>query len=168
MIAAGAWAQTCPCYPIALSAQLLTDVPTNTVIMDISNGSGPGNFGWLTWTGDSSLAALQTSLTVPGDSFSYINPDDPTDNEIDVGDWVTARAPVSNRSSVRDTLDNLLDVDIIVPVYDDVRGTGNTAAYHVAGFAQVRLIGYRLPSQNRITILFLGFADCSGGGGPNV
>jgi hypothetical protein len=66
-------------------------------------------------------------------------------------------------------LDNLVDVDIIVPVFDDVRVTGDTVAFHVAGFAQVRLVGYRLPSQNKITILFLGFTDCSSGdGGPNV
>jgi hypothetical protein len=167
-MAVGASAQTCPSYPIALPAQVLADVPTNTVV-DVLNGTDLDNFGWLTWTGDPGEAALETSLTAPGDSSTYVNPDDPTDNEIDVGDWVTGRSGVSNRSSVRGVLDNLVDVDIIVPVFDDVRVTGDTVAFHVAGFAQVRLVGYRLPSQNKITILFLGFTDCSSGdGGPNV
>src|SRR5438128_1754553 len=107
IIGAGAQAQTCPSYPIALPAQLLANVPTNTVIMDIYNGVEAGNFSWLTWTGDPSEAALETSLTAPGDSSSYVNPDDPTDNEINVGDWVTGRPGVSNRSSIRGVLDNL-------------------------------------------------------------
>src|SRR3954453_22449629 len=80
-ITLGANAQTCPSYPIALPAQLLGSVPTNTVIMDIYNGVGAGNFGWLSWAGDPSEAALETSLTAPGDSGSYINPDDSTDHE---------------------------------------------------------------------------------------
>jgi len=169
LITAGAQAQTCPSYPIALPAQLLASVPTNTVITDIYNGADAGSFGWLSWTGDPSEAALETSLTAPGDSSSYTNPDDATDHEINAGDWVTARGGVPNRSSMRGVLDNLLDVDIIVPIFDDVRVTGGTVAYHVAGFAQVRLIDYRLPSQNKITVLFLGFTDCSSGdGGPNV
>jgi hypothetical protein len=164
MFAAALQAQTCPSYPIALPAQLLADVPTNTVITDISNGVSLDTFGWLAWTGDPGQSALETSLTAPGDSSSYINPDDPSDNQLDVGDWVTARSAVSNRSSMRNVLDTLLNVDIVVPVFDDVRGS----AYHVAGFAHIQLLGYRLPSQNKITVLFLGFTDCSGDGGPNV
>jgi hypothetical protein len=157
-----AQAQTCPAFPIALSSQMLGSVPTNTVIMDIVNG---GNFSWLSWTGDQSDQSLVVSLTVPGDSTNYVNPDNSSDHELNVGDWVMATAPVSNRSSMRNALDALLGVDIIVPVFDDVRGSGGTAAYHVAGFAHVQLVDYSLPSQNIISILFLGAVDCSGGGG---
>src|SRR6266487_1154630 len=74
-----AHAQTCPSYPIALPAQLLLNVPTNSVITDIFNGDQLNNFGWLTWTGDSSDSTLQTSLTAPGDSTDYVNPDNPAD-----------------------------------------------------------------------------------------
>ena len=159
----GATAQTqCPSFPITLSAQILGSVPTNTVIMNILDGD---NFSWLSWTGDQSDRTLVVSLTVPGDSTNYVNPDDPTDHELDVGDWVTAKVPVSNRSSMRAALDSLLGVDIIVPVFDDVRGSGSSTAYHVAGFAHIQLVDYSLPSQNVISVLFLGIADCSGGGG---
>ena len=163
-------AQTCPSYPIALPAQLLLNVPTNSVITDIFNGDQLNNFGWLTWTGDSSDSTLLTSLTAPGDSTDYVNPDNPTDQEINAGDWVSGRPGVSNRSSMRSALNNLLGTDIIVPVFDDVRGSGSTLAYHVAGFAHVQLIDYRLPSMNKISIVFIEFTDCSGGGdgGPGV
>jgi hypothetical protein len=163
-------AQTCPSYPIALPAQLLLNVPTNSVITDIFNGDQLNNFGWLTWTGDASDSTLLTSLTAPGDSTNYVNPDNPADQEINVGDWVSGRSSVSNRSSMRSALNNLLGTDIIVPVFDDVRGSGSTLAYHVAGFAHVQLVDYRLPSMNKISILFIEFTDCSGGGdgGPGV
>lgn len=165
--AAAAQAQTCPSFPITLSAQMLGSVPTNTVIMDIVAGD---NFSWLSWTGDQSDRTLVVSLTVPGDSTNYVNPDDSTDHELNVGDWVMAKAPVSNRSSMRAALNSLLGVDLIVPVFDDVRGSGSSVAYHVAGFAHVQLLDYSLPSQNMISVLFLGFTDCSGSGdgGPNV
>jgi hypothetical protein len=161
-VGAAAQAQTCPSFPIALSAQMLGSIPTNTVIMDIVDGD---NFSWLSWTGDQSDRTLVVSLTIPGDSTNYVNPADPTDHELDVGDWVTAKVPVSNRSSMRAALDSLLGMDIIVPVFDGVRGSGNSTAYHVAGFAHIQLVDYSLPSQNIISVLFLGIADCSGGGG---
>lgn len=160
-----AHAQTCPSYPIALPAQLLLNVPTNTVITDIFNGAQLNNFGWLTWTGDPSDPTLITSLTAPGDSTDYVNPDNSADHEINAGDWVSGRSAVSNRSSMRSALNDLLGVDIIVPVFDDVRGSGDSLAYHVAGFAHVQLVDYRLPSMNKISIFFIEFTDCSGGGG---
>jgi len=160
-----AQAQTCPSFPIALSAQMLSSVPTNTLITDIFNGDQPENFGWLSWSGDLSEPTLVVSLTAPGDSTNYVNPDDLTDHELNVGDWVMGVSGVSNRSSMRNALDSLLGVDVIVPVFDGSRGAGDTLAYHVVGFAHVQLIDYYLPSQNRISVLFLGFTDCSGSGG---
>src|SRR5689334_24233792 len=74
-IGAAAQAQTCPSFPIALPAQLLNNAPTNSVIMNIVLGNQLNNFGWLSWTGDPSDAALVASLTPPGDSGNYINPD---------------------------------------------------------------------------------------------
>ena len=35
---------------------------------DILKGTGPGNFGWLTWTGNTEVYALAASLTPPGNS----------------------------------------------------------------------------------------------------
>jgi hypothetical protein len=152
--------QGCQLYPIALSAQTLANVQPGTVIHDIYNGTQPGNFGWLTWAGSPDEPTLVNSLTVPGDSSTYVNPDDPNDHEVDVGDWVMGKPGVSNSSGVRDALDQLEDYEITVPVWDQARGEGSNAAYHVSAFARVRIIGYRLPSQNRISALFLGYVDC--------
>src|SRR5215510_7416953 len=81
LIGAAAQAQSCPSFPIALPAQLLINAPTNSVIMNIVNGDQLDNFGWLTWTGDTSDAALVASLTPPGNSDSYVNPDNSADNQ---------------------------------------------------------------------------------------
>jgi len=153
----------CPVYPIALSSSTLVGVTNGTVLHDIFNGSQPGNFGWLSWTGAPDEPTLAASLTVPGNSSNYVNPDDPTDHIINVGDWVTGKPGVSNGSSVRDALDALEDYEILVPVWDQVRNGGSNAAYRVSAFARVRIIGYRLPSQNRISAIFLGYDTCGTG-----
>ncbi len=149
-------------YTIALSAQTLSGATTNTVIADIYNGAQPGNFGWLTWTGSPSVPALVASLTPPGNSRSYINPDSPDDHTVSVGDWISGKPGVSNSKNVRNALDILTSQDIVVPVWDQARGQGANAAYRVSGFARVRLLSYRLPGQNRITARFLGFVFCGG------
>jgi hypothetical protein len=172
MIAGAAQAQT-NVYPIAVSTNVLSSANAGDVILDIFNGTGHGNFGWLTWNGDTSETALVTSLTGAGNVSTYINPDVPTDNVLSVGDWVLGRPSASNSIGVRDALDALEDVEIMLPVWDQVRGSGSSAAYHIVGFTRVQIKGYRLPGQNRITVVFLGvFDNPSGGlddgGGPGV
>ena len=59
---------------------------------------------------------------------------------------------------------NVLEtIDITVPVWDRVTGSGNNTLYHVVAFARVRLLSYQLPNQNRITARFLGLVDCRAG-----
>jgi hypothetical protein len=162
--AAGARAQTCPLYPIALSLQSLTNAAPGTTLTNIWNGSQPGNFGWLSWTGDPGETTLVVSLTPPGDSSTYVNPDNSSDTNLVVGKWVSGKPGVSNGKFVRNALDTLIGAVITVPVWDTARGQGDNTAYHVVGFADVELISYHLPSQNQITATFLGFSSCGGGG----
>ena len=68
LMTAVAHAQNCPVYPIALSAQTLTNAAPGTVLSNIWNGNQPGNFGWLSWTGDPGETTLVESLTQPGNS----------------------------------------------------------------------------------------------------
>ena len=172
----------CQLYPIALSAKSLVGVQTGGVIQDILNGTKPGNFGWLTWNGDLDVSTLAKSLTPPGDSFRYVNPFDSHDHEVSVGDKVLGRPGTVNASSVRAALEKLKKVDAIVPVWDVTSGSGswslhkatakNTVKtahggshgskvmYRVSGFALVRLLDYRLPDTSRITVRFLGMAQC--------
>lgn len=160
LLAVSAQAQNCSLMPIALSAQTLAGVEPGTVLTNIWNGSQPGNFGWLSWTGDSGEPTLYESFLVPGDSNTYINPDDADDHEINTGDWITGKPGISNGKHVRAALDALIGVEIVVPIWEEVRGQGSNAAYRVSGFAIVQILSYHLPSQNRITARFVGYADC--------
>jgi hypothetical protein len=159
-VASSARGQGCDLYPIALSAQTLANVQEGAVIYDIFNGTQPGNFGWLSWVGSPDEPTLARSLSVPGDSYTYVNPANTNDHVVAVGDWVPGKPGVSNSHDVREGLDALEDYEILVPVWDQTRGQGSQAAYHVSAFARVRILGYRLPSQNRISVLFLGYASC--------
>ena len=153
-------AQNCPLYPIALSAQSLASVTAGTILTNIYNGTQPGNFGWLSWTSDPDEPTLINSLTQPGDSYTYNNPDTASDHQLNAGDWVTGKPGVSNGKHVRAALDVLKGVTIVVPVWDQARGQGENAAYHIVRFAFVQILSYQLPAQNRITAQFLGYADC--------
>ena len=152
----------CSLYPIALSAQPLIDANIGDALPDILNGSQPGNFGWLTWSGNPSEQALVTSLTPPGKSDTYINPSDSTDHVLSVGDWVSGSPGVSNSSAVRQALDMLKTADIDVPVWDATTGEGKNTQYHISDFARVRIVDYQLAKENQISVIFLGYSCGSG------
>src|SRR5215469_16076791 len=119
--------QSCELYPIALSAQTLSNAVPGTVLSNIYNGTQPGSFGWLSWGGSPSEPTLVTSLTPPGDSSTYVNPDNPNDHHLVVGDWVSSKPGVSNSKEVRAALDNLETMSITVPVWSQSRGQGANA-----------------------------------------
>ena len=160
LASAGIAAAQCSLYPIALSVQSLNGVQPGAVIADIFNGSQPGNFGWLTWTGDPSTPTLVNSLTPPGDSYTYVDPFNPGNNQVQIGSWVQGKPGVSNSKSVRAALDNLEGIVITVPVWDEARGEGNNTLYHVVGFADIQIVSYHLPSQNVISVLLIDIPDC--------
>jgi hypothetical protein len=160
LFAGAARGQNCQLYPIALSAQSLSNAAPGTILTNIYNGSQPGNFGWLSWTGDPDEPTLINSLTQPGDSYTYINPDNHSDHTVAIGGWVSGKPGVSNGKHVRASLDALVGYQITVPIWDQARGQGENTAYHIVGFATVILIDYQLPSQNRITAEFVGYSDC--------
>src|SRR5882724_691734 len=74
LFTASASGHTCPLYPIALSSQTLATATPGTVLTNIWNGTEPGNFGWLSWTGDAGETTLVDSLSQPGSSLTYLNP----------------------------------------------------------------------------------------------
>lgn len=160
--------QACELYPIALSQDTVDGALVGASLGDIWNGVQAGNFGWLTWQGAPNVPTLANSLTPPGDANTYVNPNDSSDRLINIGDWVQGSPGVSNASSVRDALDTLMTMDIYVPVWDQATGTGNNSLYRIVNFARVRITDYRLPSQNRITANFLGFAPNCGGVNPTA
>ena len=80
--------QTCELAPIAVAAPALSHAVPGTTVVEVLNGEQSGNFGWLTWAGSPSEATLVTSLTMPGNSSAYVNPDQPGDGQVSIGDWV--------------------------------------------------------------------------------
>jgi Bacterial cadherin-like domain/Bacterial Ig-like domain (group 2) len=89
-----------------------------------------------------------------------VNPSDPHDHIVSVGDWVRGSPGVNNSSSVRDALRRLQSMTITVPVWDESKGQGNNTQYHIAGFANVHITDFRLSGQNRISAIFKGLASC--------
>ncbi len=150
----------CDLYPIALSAQSLTNVTAGMEVTNIMNGIQPGNFGWLTWAGSPSEPTLVDSLKGAGNSFNYVNPFDDRDRQINAGDWIEGKTGVTNSKEVRDALDALKKVAIKVPVWDAAIGDGKNSLYRVVGFAQVQITSYELAGQTRISVLFLGYTSC--------
>jgi hypothetical protein len=153
-------AAECNLYPIALSQAMLNGADEGDILDDIWNGGQPGNFGWLTWNGSNNVPSLIASLTPPGNSHIYENPDDPDDHIVSIGDWVEGKPGVSNAIGVRNALDNLIGLEIVVPVWNVTQGNGANAEYRVSGFAIVRLLDYHLPGQDRITAQFISYTNC--------
>jgi hypothetical protein len=150
----------CALYPIALHTDALVGLEPGDEL-NVWNGKGSGNFGWLTWTGDNSIPALAASLTPPGNSDTYINPWDPGDHTVSIGDWVNGRPGVGNSQQVRDALDALIQEEgIILPVWDMVSSNGSSGQYRISGFVLVRLVNYQLPGRNLITAQYLGSINC--------
>ncbi len=157
---AGVASAQCNLYPIALSVQSIANAQPGTVITNIFNGSQPGNFGWLTWAGSPKELALVYSLTPPGNSYTYVDPFNPGNHQVQIGSWVQGKPGVSNSESVRDALDNLKNVIITVPIWDQAQSQGNNTLYHIVGFADVQIISYQLPSQNVISAVLIDIANC--------
>ncbi len=122
-------------------------------VYDIWVGQEPGNFGWLSWDGTMSEGYLADCLAHPSKSAEYVNPETGQRDGLETGKWVWGRPGVANSISVRDALDYLKDnqIPITIVVWDDTKGSGSNAQYHIRGFAQFVITDYRLPSRNRIS-----------------
>ena len=75
--------------------------------------------------------------TWPGDSVGYVNPDNPNDHTVSVGDWVLGRPEVSHSPDVESAFAGFAGSYFIVavPVWDRSSGQGDTLRYHVSDFA---------------------------------
>ena len=145
--------------PIAVNEGTLAAATIGQAI-NVFEGGGAGNFGWLTWDGAGSTPALIEMLDDP-DSHQYINPNTADDHSLEIGDWVEGNTGISNANGVGDELDEKLGSECIVLVWNQFQGSGNNAAYNTVGFAKITLTGYDLPSKE-IQATFLGLCDREG------
>ncbi len=100
------------------------------------------------------------SLTPPGDSKGYVNPADPADHEVSVGDWIRSRTGVVDSAAVRAALAGLRGERITVPVWDEAGGSGSGTLYRASGFACVRLVDDQLSSSGWISAVYEGAGPC--------
>ncbi len=98
----------------------------------------PGGFGWLDGGGDCEATT-------------------------DAGGWVQGSTGSSELNSCRTLLQQVVRdrTPVFLPVFDQVTGTGNNAAFHVVGYAAVVFTGYSLPGQDSTSWLTgRGKKDC--------
>lgn len=152
---------SCQLYPIALHESSLAAAAVGDLITNIAEGQTSGNFGWLSWTGANNLNTLVASLTPPGNSHAYVNPDNGNDHTLSVGDWVRGVPGTKNGQALRNALDQLKTQDIVLPVWANSQGQGANLRYQVVTFALVRLTDYQLPGKNRLSLRFLGYQSCT-------
>jgi uncharacterized repeat protein (TIGR01451 family) len=178
--------QGCAVYPIVLHEDTLTGAREGDIFLDIFNGVGEGNFGWLAWNdnpGSQTASALADRIAYPGNSTDpidgYTNPSDPTDHEIQIGDWIWGHTGAVNSNVVRNALDDHVDAGrtLRIPVWDaancdgagtecegDAPGGGAAVTYRVSGFALVKLLWHDL-AQKMIALEFLRWDNSCGQGG---
>jgi hypothetical protein len=141
----------CDAYPIIIH-DTTVDFPNNTYLnqrVDIFDGNGPPDFGWLAWNPDDTTPAntsnqylrseMRYSRTAIND---YTNARIDTDHELTALDWI---ASIPGDKAAVEASDGLLrsivGQPIRIPVWDrfDPGGGSVVSAYRIAGFAWVRI-----------------------------
>ena len=137
---------------------------------NITDGAnGPGNFGWLSWTGSNATGTLATSLCTPNNpayTFPVVVPGEPgKHNGSDVVAclqyWVTSGATVL--LPIWDTCGNDANAS-------NGKCNGNNASYHVIGLAAFQLTSFTQPAIDQIQGRFIQYYNLpsvgAGYGGP--
>ncbi|MAT99779.1 MAG: hypothetical protein CL608_21780 [Anaerolineaceae bacterium] len=160
-------------------------------IFRVQNGFGDGNFSWLVWNvgmaADSNTLAY--SLTWPGDSTDYnpcsgpgcpggagipgsgfpynvrgyIEPVDPTDQALHIGDWLASSASGISASTVQTQLQTHINLErtLRLPVWNASTGIGVNGRFQTTQFAIFRILGYNI-TENWLLLEFLGFDSSCG------
>ena len=147
----------CPLMPIAVWEHTFSGLAPGTTA-NIFNGTQPGNFGWLSWTGVTDAVALEESLRPPGTSDQYIDPDTGETGSLGPGSNVMGLTGVNSSSGVVGALDDLIGEVIQVPLWDVTTDTGSNAYDHIVGFLMVELVAYDLDAK-WISARYLGQFD---------
>ena len=149
----------------------MTQMPTQEgALYSLTSGSnGPGNFGWLSWTGSNTPKDLADSICTPNNppfTLPVQFPGDPGK---------------SNAKDVRDCLQQWVDngATVLIPIVlvtNDPAGTpscftgsdhggGNNFHYCIVALAAFVITGFSQPAVDQITGRFVGTIAYSGTGG---
>ena len=105
----------------------------------------PGNFSFLSWDGDNSAPSL---------AYSLCNPDN---EAFTLPVWMDGDPGKSNSKGVRACIDKWIadGTTMLIPLWDEVRGTGNNVEYHLTGIAAFVLTGYDQQAVDNLTGRFV-------------
>jgi hypothetical protein len=141
----------------------------------------PGGFSWVRWKSDKNAGdktELEAMLTGDGnidERFDEVKPwpansnrQEPDGYPIEPGrlnadEWIYGNPGVSAGSGVKAQLDYHIQyrTEMILPIHDEVYGTGNNATYHVSRLGSFLLRGYNLNGQGYLDLVYLGdAAEC--------
>jgi VCBS repeat-containing protein len=180
---------TCELYPITFHDGIFPDPnnpPPNHPI-DAFQGSGSGQFGWLTWnpnpSNNNANYAYEELINPRLSMTDFTDANDPNDHSLSIGDDISSGPGVMNSNDVDNALEALVGKTIRVPIYSTGGGTGQNTYFTVTHFAVIRVDQICLPrnscpgvsgNDKRIKATFLRYEDdaCTeavggGGGGGN-
>ncbi|WP_457967809.1 Tad domain-containing protein [Arthrobacter sp. D1-29] len=113
----------------------LADDPAYECVTSSSSGHEvPGGFGWLDSPGSCSAKVSITDPWVGTDTGQNYDADCATR----MNEWGAILADPSKT------------VEILVPIFDDRRGTGSNAEFHIEAFAQISLRGWNLAGGTKL------------------
>lgn len=155
----GAESTGCEVFPIALSRDKADVTSVGQLLTDGWDGVGDGNFGWLSWNGETNAVYLREELENPRlastdftDALQFTPPDD--DHLINAGDDVEGLPGVNFTTDVQ--IRNLLLQKriIVIPVWDpdQSRPNGANSYYHIDRFIRVRVESPIDPSSKSIAL----------------
>jgi hypothetical protein len=131
----------------AMTSSLLEEAPSGVLLpitpfdsdyevgveYELTGGEeGPGNFGWLSWTGSNDPNTMADSICVP---------DNPA---LQFPVWIDGDPGVSNARRVRDCMDTWLGKTVLVPIWAQTAGPGNNLDYEIIKIAAFHLTDYDL------------------------
>jgi hypothetical protein len=148
----------CALYPIAVEDSVFVNHEPGASIS--LRWHREGGFRFLSWAGATDTHTLARSLTPPGNSASYSNPERPGDNSLDSGDWVAVVPGAISATAVRQRLEALIGGVFRIVVSDGERGGGAYRQIRVARFAVVKLISVDHGGQARLVVEWLRDNDC--------
>lgn len=152
---AKAWVLYGPCsgdglFPVTVSTDVFTETTGSPkightyTIWDHDDSNAPGNWGFLYWTDGDGTNRCPDGCP-QGPQVSVLGPnilDNSRSGGWQVGDWVHGD-PGVNMNPLLDELTPYVIGDpwpeVIIPLYDQISGTGNNVLYHISGFAGFRL-----------------------------
>jgi Flp pilus assembly protein TadG len=109
---------------------------SGTVYQFTEGKNGPGNFGWLTWSGSQAATTLGNSVCVP---------DNP---EMTFSVWMDGHTGATNSEKVRACLDEYIanGTEVLIPLwYQTNQKGGSNLQYEIVGLAAFKLTSYENP-----------------------